>query len=152
MFFSGSYSPINVKVSSLRWNSVLSFSSNTYEKCMVCFTKKQSSSKKGWEKWSRKVKKTQKVIIRLWSQSCSTSLICLIPSDSSWYNFVISISSNFSDLTCWWNNFELLCLKIQLQLHVKEEIYQVWGPEAISHIKCTAEILERVMPVIITKV
>lgn len=32
------------------------------------------------------------------------------------------------------------------------EIYQVWGPEAISHIKCTVEILERVVPVMITKI
>lgn len=34
----------------------------------------------------------------------------------------------------------------------KEEIYQVWGPEAISHIKCTVEILERVVPVVVTKI
>lgn len=34
---------------------------------------------------------------------------------------------------------------------LKEEIYQVRGSEAISHTKCTTEVLERAVPVTITE-
>lgn len=118
-FFSQPHSPINVKITSLKWNSVLASQATPMKSALFVLLKIKALAKKdernergqveGWKK--QKVS----VIIKLCqicSQSCSTSLICLIPSGSSWYNFVIFILSSFSDLTCWWSNFELLCLKI----------------------------------------